>query len=138
MKISVYEDYKEALLTKKEYLEMKEDYEVSCTRLEEAIETLEREVSLLVKENGLHSPWIERLKGSGNISELDRGLLAMTVDEIIVMDSEHIKVHFKYRDEFEIVLQVLEAAMSEGDIRKNMSYEESEQMKQFLPAAREV
>ena len=138
LKISVYEDYKEALLTKKEYLEMKEDYEVSCTRLEEAIETLEREVSLLVKENGLHSPWIERLKGSGNISELDRGLLAMTVDEIIVMDSEHIKVHFKYRDEFEIVLQVLEAAMSEGDIRKNMSYEESEQMKQFLPAAREV
>ena len=138
LKISVYEDYKEDLLTKKEYLEMKEDYEVSCTRLEEAIETLEREVSLLVKENGLHSPWIERLKGSGNISELDRGLLAMTVDEIIVMDSEHIKVHFKYRDEFEIVLQVLEAAMSEGDIRKNMSYEESEQMKQFLLAAREV
>ena len=59
---------------------------------------------MLVKDNRLHSPWIERLKGSGNISELDRGLLAMTVEEIIVLDSEHIKVHFKYRDEFEIVL----------------------------------
>ena len=93
LKISVYEDYKEALLTKKEYLEMKEDYEVSCRQLEEAIETMEREVSLLVKDNRLHSPWIERLKGSGNISELDRGLLAMTVEEIIVLDSEHIKVH---------------------------------------------
>ena len=137
LKISVYEDYKEALLTKKEYLEMKEDYEVSCRQLEEAIETLESEVSSLVKEKGLHSPWIERLKDKRNISELDRGLLAMTVEEIIVMDSEHIKVHFKYRDEFEIVLQVLEAAMAESKIRENISNAESEQMEHFLLTARE-
>lgn len=137
LKISVYEDYKEALLTKKEYLEMKEDYEVSCRQLEEAIETLESEVSSLVKEKGLHSPWIERLKDKGNIFELDRGLLAMTVEEIIVMDSEHIKVHFKYRDEFEIVLQVLEAAMAESKIRENISNAESEQMEHFLLTARE-
>ena len=137
LKISVYEDYKEALLTKKEYLEMKEDYEVSCRQLEEAIETLESEVSSLVKESRLHSPWIERLKERGTISELDRGLLAMTVEEIIVMDSEHIKVHFKYRDEFEIVLQVLEAAMAESKIRENISNAESEQMEHFLLTARE-
>ena len=137
LKISVYEDYKEALLTKKEYLEMKEDYEVSCRQLEEAIETLVGEISLLIKGNGLHSPWIERLKDKGNISELDRGLLAMTVEEIIVMDSEHIKVHFKYRDEFEIVLQVLEAAMAESKIRENISNAESEQMEHFLLTARE-
>ena len=79
---------------------MKEDYESSCRQLEEAIETLEREVSSLVKESRLHSPWIERLKDTGTVSELDRGLLAMTVEEIIVMDSEHIEIHFQYRDEF--------------------------------------
>ena len=99
-KVSVYEDYKSDLLTKREYLEMKEDYESSCRQLEEAIETLEREVSSLVKESRLHSPWIERLKDTGTVSELDRGLLAMTVEEIIVMDSEHIEIHFQYRDEF--------------------------------------
>ena len=110
LKISVYEDYKEALLTKREYLEMKEDYEGSCRQMEKAIETLEREVCSLVKESRPHSPWIERLKERGTISELDRGLLAMTVEEIIVMDSEHIQVHFQYRDEFQIVRQ----AMKEG------------------------
>ena len=61
----------------------------------------------------------------------------MTVEEIIVMDSEHIKVHFKYRDEFEIVLQVLEAAMAESKIRENISNAESEQMEHFLLTARE-
>ena len=110
LKISVYEDYKEGLLTKKEYLEMKEDYESSCRQLDGAIETLEREVSSLVKENRLHSPRIERLKDKGNISELDRGLLAMTVEEIIVMDSKHMKVHFKYQDVFEITEHFLLAA----------------------------
>ena len=92
---------------------------------------------MLVKDKRLHSPWIERLKDSGNISELDRGLLAMTVEEIIVMDSEHIKIHFKYRDEFEIVLQVLEAAASAADIEENMSRAESEQIEHFLMAAKE-
>ena len=116
---------------------MKEDYEVSCGQLEEVIETLEKEISLLVNENGLHSPWIERLKDKGNISELSRGLLAVTVEEIIVMDSEHIKIHFKYRNEFEIVLQVLEAAMSTGNIREKLSDSESNQMENFLLAARE-
>ncbi|MEH2931021.1 recombinase family protein [Candidatus Ventrimonas sp. KK005] len=110
LKISVYEDYKEGLLTKKEYLEMKEDYESSCRQLDGAIETLEREVSSLVKENRLHSPRIERLKDKGNISELDRGLLAMTVEDIIVMDSKHMKIHFKYRDVFEITEHFLLAA----------------------------
>ena len=89
---------------------MKEDYEGSCRQMEKAIETLEREVCSLVKESRLHSPWIERLKERGTISELDRGLLAMTVEEIIVMDSEHIQVHFQYQDEFQIVRQ----AMKEG------------------------
>lgn len=116
---------------------MKEDYEEFCRQLEEAIETLEGEVSALVKESKRHSPWIERLKDKGNISELDRGLLAMTVEEIIVTDSEHIKIHFKYRDEFEIVLQVLEAAVSAADIEENMSRAESEQIEHFLMAAKE-
>lgn len=100
LKISVYKDYKEALLTKREYFEMKEEYEDSCRQLEEAIKTLEREVSLLAKERKFHSPRIERLKEKGNISELDRGLLAMTVEEIVVMNSGHIAVRFQYRDAF--------------------------------------
>lgn len=137
LKISVYEDYKEDLLTKKEYLEMKEDYELCCKRLEEAVATLEREVSSLVREKGLHSPWIERLKDQGNISELDRGLLAMTVEEIIVTDAQHITVHFQYRDEFAMIRQVLEAAMSVTDVRKTLSESESRQMERFLLAAKE-
>lgn len=103
LKVSVYEDYKEDLLTKKEYLEMKEDYESCCKRLEEAVVTLEGEVSSLVREKELHSPWIERLKDKGNIDELDRGLLAMTVEEIIVTDAQHITIHFQYRDEFTMI-----------------------------------
>ncbi len=137
LKISVYEDYKESLLTKEEYFGMKEDYEVSCRQLEEAIETLEGEISLLIKGNGLHSPWIEQLKKMGNISELDRGLLAMTVEEIVVMDSEHIEVHFRYRDEFELALQVLEAALSVSDARERVPGAEGRQMEYFLLEAGE-
>lgn len=137
LKISVYEDYKEELLTKKEYLEMKEDYETSCRQLEEAIELLEKEISSFAQMDGLHSPWIERLKESGNIPELNRGILAVTVEEITVTDSEHIKIHFKYHDEFEIALQMLEAAMAAGNTGEKLSDRESLRMERFLLAAKE-
>lgn len=137
LKISVYEDYKESLLSKKEYLEMKEDYEVSCRQLEKAIEAMEKEISSLIKENHLHSPWMERLKEQGNIPELNRGLLALTVEEIVVLNAERIKIQFQYQDKFQMVLQVLEAAMAAGNIRGKLSHAESVQMENFLLAAKE-
>ncbi len=137
LKISVYEDYKESLLSKKEYLEMKEDYEVSCKQLEKAIEAIEKEISLLVKENQFHSPWTERLKEQGNIPELSRGLLVVAVEEIIVLDAEHIKIYFQYQDKFQMVLQMLEAAMSVESIKEKLSQVESTQVENFLLAAKE-
>lgn len=104
LKHSVYEDYIEGLLTKREFLEMKEDYEIFCRQLKEAIEILETEISSCVKENELHSPWMEQFRKRKNIAELHRALLAFTVEEIIVPDSGHIHIHFKYRDEFEAFL----------------------------------
>ena len=116
---------------------MKEDYEVSCKQLEKAIEAIEKEISLLVKENQFHSPWTERLKEQGNIPELSRGLLVVAVEEIIVLDAEHIKIHFQYQDKFQMVLQMLEAAMSVESIKEKLSQVESTQVENFLLAAKE-
>lgn len=122
LKTAVYEDYKEALLTKEEYLEMREDYETACRQIEEAIEILEMELSSFAEGNGLHSPWIEQFKEKNNISELSRGLLAVTVEDITVTDARHIRIHFKYRDEFEPALQILEA----GKAKKGEGYGKKE------------
>ena len=61
----------------------------------------------------------------------------MTVEEIVVMDSEHIEVHFRYRDEFELALQVLEAALSVSDARERVPGAEGRQMEYFLLEAGE-
>lgn len=103
LKNSVYEDYKDALLTKKEYLEMKADYEAICEKLKNAIEILEEEISSLT-EAGSRSSGSQRLeafKTRGNISELNRGLLVTVIEKIVVTDAGHIEIHFRYRNEFE-------------------------------------
>ena len=90
LKISLYEDYRDALLTKEEYLEMKADYESSCADLEHAIETLEGETKALIQQSNSHNRWIETFKSLGNIAELNRSILALAIEKIIVIDAHHI------------------------------------------------
>jgi len=104
LKASVYEDYKDGLLTKKEYLEMKADYEANCDRLENAIEILEKEIEGLLQEKlqekGSNSTCQESFQAMGNIQKLDRSVLVITMEKIVIEDAGRIRIFFKYRDEF--------------------------------------
>ena len=115
LKISLYEDYRDALLTKEEYLEMKADYESSCADLEHAIETLEGETKALIQQSNSHNRWIETFKSLGNIAELNRSILALAIEKIIVIDAHHIKILYRYRDEFEREVEGYGAKKQEGD-----------------------
>ena len=114
LKRCLYEDYRENLLTKEEYLEMKEAYEASCRGLEGAIEILEEETAASSGENRPHCPWIGRLADRGYVPALDRGLVAVMVEKIVVRDAKQIQIHFQYRDVFASVGQVPEGAVPPG------------------------
>lgn len=114
LKRCLYEDYRENLLTKEEYLEMKEAYEASCRGLEGAIEILEEETAASSGENRPHCPWDGRLADRGYVPALDRGFVAVMVEKIVVRDAKQIQIHFQYRDVFASVGQAPEGAVPPG------------------------
>lgn len=138
LKISVYEDYKDGLLTKKDYLEMKADYEGICIEIENAIDILEEEIDTLVQSSTAHCGWIETFKAARNVKELTRGILVLVIEKIIIFDANTIRICFKYQDEFETVLAMFETAVGLNGAKEALSEQKCQSIKTFLSEAKEV
>lgn len=94
-KKGVYEDYREGILTKEEYLSYKNDYCKDEERLLGQIKSLKEEQGNITNEN----EWLERLKKYKKIDNLNRELIAEILDRIIVYkkdDCVEVKIIFKF------------------------------------------
>jgi len=138
LKFSLYEDYKEGLLSKKDYVEMKEDYEAICPEMEKAIRLLEEEIDSIVQGERVHSNWIDHFKRAGNITELSRSLLIFTIDKILVFDNGVIRIHFRYQNEFTSAVRALEEIIAGDWDKSRLSKQEQETVRSFLEAAKEA
>lgn len=101
LRISLYEDYKQDVLTKAEYVEMKANFDLLSNETEESIVNIENDVENLNTDKGSYSAWIEEYLKNKNISQLTRITLALLVEKIVVLNNSTIKIYFKYKDEVE-------------------------------------
>lgn len=87
-----YEDYKDGLISKEDYLRYKEDYQSQEEQLEAQLEQLQ------TQEQPTESPWIDRLLRLGRLTQLDRATVAEMVKEILVYE-DHVKITYNFSDD---------------------------------------
>lgn len=94
-KKSAYEDYKDGLLRREEYIRYKEDYERQERELSVQLEQLlqARETELL------QHPWVEALLRHGRLTELDRITVAETIKQILIFEDGHIDITYTFSNE---------------------------------------
>lgn len=97
----VYEDYKEGIVNKEEYLELKEAFRSGINALEKEITALNEEIRKLVMEKEDRVHWVEQFTKCRGFQELSRELLLRLVEEIRVFDKDKIEVVFKFQSEYE-------------------------------------
>ena len=85
LKKSIYEDYKDELISKEEFLSYREDYQQKETLYSKQIETLEEKKKESVTEDVFETPWLRRLLELKDIEELDRDKLDLQT----VQQAEH-------------------------------------------------
>jgi DNA invertase Pin-like site-specific DNA recombinase len=93
LKKGIYEDYKEGILTKQEYLQYKNDYEKDEQRYKNQIETLESNN----KTTGLEiidSDWFQYFKKYKSIQKLDRDIITTFIDHVNIYENNHLKIFF--------------------------------------------
>lgn len=96
----LYEDFKEKLLSKEQYLMYKSEYELKETHLKNELNVLNQSLDELKnKESLLEKDWVLSLKQYRNITTLDRIVLVELIDTIKVYENNNIEVIFKFSEE---------------------------------------
>ena len=88
-----YEDYKDGLISKEDYLRYREDYQSQEDRLSVQLEHLQAQ-----GESPEESPWIAELLKLGKLTQLDRATVAETIKEILVFE-DHVEITYNFSDD---------------------------------------
>jgi len=120
LRLDLYEDYKDGLITKEEYLELKEIYEKRTQAAEQALGAMEVETAFLANGGKNTCGWINEFKKCGYLESLSREVVISLIEQILVYEKKEgeryprIEIHFKYTDEYRASLNLLEELREEA------------------------
>lgn len=99
LKKSLYEDFKEELITKQEFLTYRDDYTKKEELFTKQMQTLEDENKKKQSSEPFDTPWLKRLLELRDIEELDREIVVEMIDKILVYENHKIKIIYNFSDE---------------------------------------
>lgn len=94
LKKSAYEDYRDELLTREEFLRYKEDYQKQEALLINRLEQLDHP-----EDAPTDSPWITSLLQHGKLVELDRATVAETIKGIRIFEGGRVEITYTFSDD---------------------------------------
>jgi len=98
MKKAIYEDYREDLISKEEFISYKEDYLRKEEVYAEQIVTLENKSKDNMVKDVFETPWMKRLLEMKDIEVLDRDIIVEMLDEITVFENRKIKIRYNFSE----------------------------------------
>lgn len=107
LKLNLYSDMADGIISKEEYLEFRAGYDHRIDTCQQALGKIEKERRQAVDNNSQYVEWIEIFKQYGNITELHRAVIVNLIERIIIYDSSHIEVVFRYQDEQKSALEYI-------------------------------
>ena len=107
LKQRLYEDYRDQLLSRDEFLRYKADYDEQEASLVSQIEQANRSM----EENSIIThPWVERLLKLGKLTELDRPTLAQTVKKVRVFENNRLEITYLFSEDLRILLEAADTS----------------------------
>lgn len=107
LKISVYEDLKENLITKDEYVTLKHEFEMRRRDALDSIAQINLEIERLVQRNGKHHEWIEAFISKKKVETLTRNVVVELIDHIRVYEDKRLEIAFRYADKYAEALYLI-------------------------------
>lgn len=114
LKISAYEDLKEGVLSKNDYLDIKSQYEKRISDAELAKEQIRREMDLYLQNGNAPQKWIQEFIEHRNIQELNRSVAVECIEQITVYEGKRIEVTFTHAQDYSALIAQLEGYYAES------------------------
>jgi len=103
-----YEDWKFNLIDKQEFLKISGEIENKIASIKDEIELYKLNYLERLKKIKKNDYWINHYKRNKKIKKVTKQVLDELVESIYVYENEKIEVNFKYKNEFESIINYLE------------------------------
>ena len=107
-KIDLYPDWKSGIISKSEYLSLKEKFDKQLEQIEEATANIKEEIKQYRETASVENQFIKHFLKYRNITELSREVIVELIEMIYVHEGGTITIDFKYQDEYQRLLDLLE------------------------------
>ena len=101
LKSSLYRDWKEGILSKDDFLDLKKIYKEKYISFQKMIEQQERKVQELLYTSLISSVQLEELKKRTTLTQINREVLIHFIERIIVYEDKRLCVEFRYQESFD-------------------------------------
>lgn len=108
MSLDLYPDWKQGVITREEYMQLKANLTEKIESIDSTIESLTKTVEEYAQGLNSENEFISHFKQYGNIEELNRPMVVELIDEILVHEGGNITIKFKFNDAYENVVNYIE------------------------------
>ena len=109
LKTSIYEDMKQGILTKDEYLTAKERYTRKISDLETEWNNKQAELDNFKQCMSGENRWLKAFLNFRDVKELTRDMAVNLLDKVEVYEDKRIHIRFRFRNEYEYLTSVLQS-----------------------------
>ena len=101
LKQGAYEDYRDKLISREDFIRYKQDYDTQEETLSLQLEQLKVSTNTVSQTK----PWIEKLLHLGRLEELDRETIVQTIKEIRIFEDKRIEIQYLFSEALRDVLE---------------------------------
>ena len=109
LKTSIYEDMKQGILTKEEYLTAKKRYAEKISNLETELDKKQAEMDDFEQCMSGENRWLKAFLNFRDAKELTREMAVSLLEKVEVYQDKRIHIQFRFRNEFEYLTSVLQS-----------------------------
>lgn len=106
--LDLYPDWKEGIITKEEYIKLKDDLNNKIEAIDNVISSLKKTAEEYAQGIDGENEFISHFKQYGNIEALNRQMVIELIEEILVHEGGNITIKFKFSDAYENVARYIE------------------------------
>lgn len=111
MKVKLYQDMQDGIVDRGEYAEINQRFSQKIAEAEQSRSDLEKKKHTLLSHNLEPQGWMKEFQQFRNVTKLERRMLAVLIERIVVYNRDKVEIHFNYEDE---LLEMMELVMDDG------------------------
>lgn len=122
LRLGVYEDLRAGILTKEEFLTLKDEFAARIDTAKQLIDQLASDKSGIQHGLSKQQSWLSQFQKYKNISEITRIVVVNLIERINVFEGSEIEVVFRQRDQFADIMSFLEEQEQRRNDQKAISF----------------